>query len=157
MESASVAELPSRGTCCNSSISKSFSSFLTWMRYAASWGLLQQHSPRTCLMMSWESPLTRSSRTPRDRATVSLKIKASYSAMLLVASKSRSTIYFTCLPLESMRTTPAPAFLLRADPSKKSVQWGPVNRSLSFCGGGPTLGPDPLGHLVLESTPQQSW
>jgi len=48
---------------------------------------------------------------PRDRATVSPKIKASYSALLLVASKSRCTTYFTCSPFGSMRTTSAPAFL----------------------------------------------
>jgi hypothetical protein len=78
-------------------------------------------------MMSWESPLTRSSRTPRDRATMSRKIKASYSAILLVAPKSRCTMYFNYSPCGSMRTTPAPAFLLRADLSKKSIQWGPVN------------------------------
>jgi hypothetical protein len=59
---------------------------------------------------------------PRDRAAVSPKIKASYSTMLLVASKSRCTMYFNCSPRGSMRTTPAPALLLRADPSKKSVQ-----------------------------------
>jgi hypothetical protein len=58
---------------------------------------------------------------PRDRAAVSPKIKASYSAML-VASKSRCTMYFNCSPRGSMRTTPAPALLLRVDPSKKSVQ-----------------------------------
>jgi hypothetical protein len=60
---------------------------------------------------------------PRDRATVSPKIKTSYSAMFLVVSKSRCTMYFTCSPCGSMRTTPALAFLLRADLSKKSVQW----------------------------------
>jgi hypothetical protein len=58
---------------------------------------------------------------PRDSAAVSPKIRASYSTMLLVASKSRSTMYITCSPFGSMRTTPAPAFLLRADPSKKSI------------------------------------
>ena len=52
MERSSAAELNSRGTCCSSKASKSFSSFLTWMRYAASWGLLQLQSPRTCLMIS---------------------------------------------------------------------------------------------------------
>ena len=40
-ERSSAAELSSRGTCCSSKASKSFSSFLTWMRYAASLGLLQ--------------------------------------------------------------------------------------------------------------------
>jgi hypothetical protein len=29
-------------------------------------GSLQQHSPLTCFMMSWESPFTRSRRTPSD-------------------------------------------------------------------------------------------
>jgi hypothetical protein len=67
-------------------------------------------------------PFDQDSRTPRDRAAVSPKIKASYSAMLLVASKLRCTIYFNCSPRGSMRTTPAPALLLPADPSKKSVQ-----------------------------------
>jgi hypothetical protein len=84
---------------------------------------------------------------PRDRATVSPKIKASYSAMLLVASKSSSTMYFTCSPFGSMRTTPAPAFLLRADPSKKSVQWGPVNTGALASGGRSDPWPEPPGTL----------
>jgi hypothetical protein len=64
-------------------------------------------------------PLDQELSDPRDRATISPKIRASYFAMLLVASKSRSTIYFTCSPFGSMKTTPTPA--LRVDPSKKSV------------------------------------
>jgi hypothetical protein len=58
-------------------------------------GSLQLHSPRTYLIISWESPFTRSWRIPRDRATVKPKISASYSTMLLVALNSRCTMYFT--------------------------------------------------------------
>jgi hypothetical protein len=50
-----------------------------------------------------------------------------------------------------MRTTPAPAFLLRADPLKKSVQWVPVNTEALASGvGGPNHGPDPQGRLVVR-------
>jgi hypothetical protein len=78
--------------------SKSFSSFQTWSRYAANCGSLQQHSPLTCLMMSWESPFTSSCQTPRDRVVLSPKIKASYSTMLFVALNSRCTMYLNCSP-----------------------------------------------------------
>ena len=61
---SSAAEFNSRGTCCSSKASKSFLSFLTWMRYAASWGLLQLQSPRTCLMISWESPSPEAAGSP---------------------------------------------------------------------------------------------
>jgi hypothetical protein len=56
---------------------------------------LQLHSPWTCLMISWESPFTRSWWIPRDRAADKPKISASYSVILLVALNSRCTMYFT--------------------------------------------------------------
>src|SRR6185436_19307330 len=57
-----------------------------------------------------------------------------------------------------MRTTPAPAHLSRADPSKKSVQWGSVKTGVLISGsGGPALKsgpPELLGegvHSVIKS------
>jgi hypothetical protein len=46
-ERSSAIELSAQGTCCRSRAVKSFSSFLTRRRYAASLGSLQLHSPRT--------------------------------------------------------------------------------------------------------------
>ena len=58
-------------------------------------GIVATTLPRTFLMINWESPFTKSYRTPRDRAAIKPKIKASYFAILLVASNSRCTMYFT--------------------------------------------------------------
>jgi hypothetical protein len=63
---------------------------------------------------------------PSDRAVVSLKIRASYSAILLVALKLRQTAYLSCSPSGDRRTTPAPQPWERAEPLKNKVQWGPV-------------------------------
>jgi hypothetical protein len=78
-------------------------------------GSLQQHSPLTCLMMSWESPFISSCRTPRDRAVFSPKIGASYSAML-VALNSKCTMYLYCSPTGVRSRAPLPAPYLREEP-----------------------------------------
>jgi hypothetical protein len=80
----------------------------------------------TCLIMSWESPLTRSYWTHSDKAILNPKSRASYSAMLLVALKSKCTMYLIWSPCGARSTTPAPAPCLREEPSKKRVWWGPV-------------------------------
>jgi hypothetical protein len=64
---------------------------------------LQLHSPRTYLMISWESPFTRSWRIPKDRAVDKPKISASYSAILLVALNSRCTNLLTGGSVEEER------------------------------------------------------
>jgi hypothetical protein len=46
--------------------------------------------------------------------------------MLLVALKSRCTIYLNWSPCGARISTPAPATCLREESSKKRVQWGPV-------------------------------
>jgi hypothetical protein len=107
---------------CRNRTSKSFSSFQTCSRYAANYRSLQQHSPLTYLMMNWESPFTSSYRTPRDRAVLSLKIKVSYSVMLLVALNSKCTMYLNCSPTGVRSRVPAPAPYLHEEPSMKRVQ-----------------------------------
>jgi hypothetical protein len=52
----------------------------------------------TCLTMSWESPFTRSCWTPSNKVVFNPKSRASYSAMLLVALKSRCTMYLIWSP-----------------------------------------------------------
>jgi hypothetical protein len=68
----------------------------------------------------------RSCRTPSDKAVLNPKSRALYSTMLLVALKSRCTIYLNWSPCGAMSSTLAPAPYLREEPSKKRVQWGPV-------------------------------
>jgi hypothetical protein len=80
----------------------------------------------TCLMMSWESPFTRSYRTPSEKVVLNLKSRASYSAMMLVALKSRCTMYLIWSPCRARSTAAALAPCLREELSKKRVQWGPV-------------------------------
>jgi hypothetical protein len=46
--------------------------------------------------------------------------------MLLVALKSRCTMYLNWSPYGARSSTPAPAPCPREEPSKKRVQWGPV-------------------------------
>jgi hypothetical protein len=62
-----------------------------------------------------------------DNALLSPKMRASYSTMLLVALKSRCTMYLNCSPLGVRSRTPAPAPSLHEEPSKKSVPCGSVN------------------------------
>jgi hypothetical protein len=101
------------------------------------------------LIMSWESPLTRSYRTPSDKAVLNPKSRASYSAMLLVALKSRCTMYLIWSPCGARSTTPAPAPCLREELSKKRVQWGLVKtRAL---GSGSLLSGPPGGLLMVSS------
>jgi hypothetical protein len=107
-----------RGMWCRCRTSKSFSSLRTWSRCAANGGSLQQHSPLTCLMMSWESPFTCSCQTPRDRGVFSPKIRASYSIMLLVTLNSRCTIYLNCFPTGVRSRAPTPPPCLHEEPSK---------------------------------------
>jgi rRNA maturation protein Nop10 len=68
----------------------------------------------------------RSYRTSSDKAVLNPKSRVLYSAMLLVALKSRCTIYLNCSSCGSKSSTPAPAPFLHEEPSKKRVQWGPV-------------------------------
>jgi hypothetical protein len=99
---------------------------------------LQEHSPLTCLMISWELPFTSSYQTPRDSAVVSPKIRASYSAMLLVAFKLRCTIYLKCSPSGVKTKTPAspppPTYLRRRQRRESSEArgrpelWAPAHR-----------------------------
>jgi hypothetical protein len=67
VDRSSATAFSARGMCCKSRTSKSFSSLRAWGRLAANCGSLQEQSPLTCLIMSWESPLTRSCRTPAIR------------------------------------------------------------------------------------------
>jgi hypothetical protein len=108
-----------RGMCCRSRTSKSFSSLRMWSRYAAKCGSLQQQSPLTCLMMSWESPFMRCCRTPSDKVILNPKSRASYSAMLLVALKSRCTIYLNWSPCGVRSSTPAPHPCLRDERQRR--------------------------------------
>jgi hypothetical protein len=83
-------------------------------------------------MTSWESPFTRSCRTPSDSVVLSPNMRASYSAMLLVALNWRWTMYlnYSLVRVRSKTPTPAPCF--HEEPSKKRVQCGPVKtRALS--------------------------
>jgi hypothetical protein len=122
VDRSSVTAFSARGIWWSSRTSKSFSRFWTWSRYIANCGSLQQHSPLTCFMMSWESPFTSNYRTPRDKAVLSLKMRASYSAMLLVALNSRCTMYLNCSPSGVRSRAPAPPPYLCMEPSKKRVQ-----------------------------------
>jgi hypothetical protein len=90
----------------------------------------------TCLTMSWESPFTRSYQTPNDKVVLNPKSRASYSAMLLVALKSRCTMYLIWSPCGVRSTPPARAPYLREEPSKKRVQWGPVKTGALGSGSG---------------------
>jgi hypothetical protein len=63
---------------------------------------------------------------PSDKVVLNLKSRASYSTMLLVALKSRCTIYLNWSPCGERSSTPAPPPCLHEEPSKKRVQWGPV-------------------------------
>jgi hypothetical protein len=64
--------------------------------------------------------------------------------MLLVALKSRCTMYLIYSPCEAS-TTPVPAPCLREEPSKKRVQWGPVKTGALGSG---SLSSGPPGGLV---------
>jgi hypothetical protein len=122
VDSSSTTALLARGTCCRSRISKCFSSFCAWSRWATNCGSLQLHSPLTCLMINWESPFTSSYRSPRDSMVLGSNMRASYSAMLLVALKSRCTLYLNYSPSGVKSRTPALAPCLHEELSKKSVQ-----------------------------------
>jgi hypothetical protein len=108
VDRSSATAFSARGMWCRCRTSKSFSSFRTWSRYATKCGSLQQHSPLTYLMMSWESPFTSSCQTPRDWAVFSPRIRVSYSVMLLVALNSRCTIYLNYSPTGVRSRAPAP-------------------------------------------------
>jgi hypothetical protein len=118
VDRSSATAFSIRGMWCRSRTSKSFSSFRAWSRYATNCRSLQQHSPLTCLMMSWESPFTCSCQTPRYGAVFSPKIRASYSAMLLFALNSRCTMYLNCSTTGVRSWAPSPAPCLREEPSK---------------------------------------
>jgi hypothetical protein len=60
-------------------------------------------------------------QTPRDRAVLNPKMRASYSAILLVALKSRCTIYLNCSSSRVRSRTPVLAPCLCEEPSKKRV------------------------------------
>jgi hypothetical protein len=63
----------------------------------------------------------RSYRTPSDKVVLNPKSRASYFAMLLVALKSKCTMYLIWSPCGVRSTTPTPAPCLREEPSKKRV------------------------------------
>jgi hypothetical protein len=100
VDRSSATTLSARGMQCRSRTSKPFSSFWVWSRYTVNWGSLQPHSPLTCLMINWESLFTSSCRTLRDGIVLSLRMRVSYSTMLLVALKSRCTMYLNAPNLE---------------------------------------------------------
>jgi hypothetical protein len=68
----------------------------------------------------------RSCQTPSGKVVLNPKSRASYSAMLLVALKSRCTMYLNWSPCGVRSRTPALAPCLREEPLKKRVKWGPV-------------------------------
>jgi hypothetical protein len=96
---SSATAFSAQGMCYKSRTSKSFSSLHAWSRLAANCRSLQEQSPLTCLIMSWESPFTSSRWTPSDTVVLNPKSSTSYSAMLLVGLKSRS-------PCGARNTTP---------------------------------------------------
>jgi hypothetical protein len=103
----------------------------------------------TYLTMSWESPFTRSCRTPSDKAILNPKSRVSYSAMLLVALKSKCTMHLIWSPCGARSTTPVPAPCLHEEPSKKRVQWGPVKTGAL---GSRSLSSGPPGGLLMVSS-----
>jgi hypothetical protein len=121
IDRSSATAFSAQGMWCRSRTSKFFSNFWTWSTYATNYGSLQQHSALTCLMMSWKSPFTSSYQTPRDRAVLSLKIRASYSAILLVALNSRCIMYLNYSPSGVRSRAPVPAPCLRKEPSMNRV------------------------------------
>jgi hypothetical protein len=117
----------------------------------ANCGSLQQQSPLTCLMMSWESSFMRSCRTPSNKAVLNLKSRTSHSTMLLVSLKSRCTIYLNGFPCGLRSRTLAPPTCLHEEPSEKRVQLGLVKtRAL----GSGSLSSGPPGWLAggVQST-----
>jgi hypothetical protein len=82
----------------------------------------------------------RSCRTPSDKAILNPKSRGSYSAMLLVALKSRYTIYLNWSPYGVKSSTPTPPPCLCEEPSKKRVQWGLV-KTEALGSGSLTSGP----------------
>jgi hypothetical protein len=91
---------------------------------------------------------------PRDSVTISPKIRASYSAMLLVASKSRSTMYFTFSPFWVDEDHTSSSLLVACGPieEERLVGFGENTGALTSGSGG--SGRQEL--LVWESTLQQS-
>jgi hypothetical protein len=67
VDRSSAIAFSARGMCYRSRTSKSFFSLHAWSRWAVNCGSLQQQSPLTCLMMSWESPFMRSCQNPATR------------------------------------------------------------------------------------------
>jgi hypothetical protein len=65
-------------------------------------------------------------RTPSDKVVLNPKSRDSYSATLLVALTSRSTMYLNWSPCGAKSSTPTLPPYLCEEPSKKRVQWGPV-------------------------------
>jgi hypothetical protein len=63
---------------------------------------------------------------PSDKVVFNLKSRALYSAMLLIALKSRCTIYLNWFLCGARSKTPAPAPCLCEEPSKKRVPWSPM-------------------------------
>jgi hypothetical protein len=103
----------------------------------------------TCLTMSCQSPFTMSCRTPSDKVVLNPKSRISYSTMLLVALKSRCTMYLIWSPWGVRSTTPAPAPCLHEESSKKRVQLGPVKTGALGSG---SLSSGPPGGLLMVSS-----
>jgi hypothetical protein len=89
-------------------------------------------------------------RTPSDNVVLNPKSRASYTAMLLLALKSRHTIYLNWSPYGARSSTPAPPPCLHEEPSKKRVQWGLVKTEA--LGLGPLTSGPPLGGLLVASS-----
>src|SRR5207237_10578410 len=68
------------------------------------------------------TPLHLTRLIPRSPTALRPTSSPSYSATLLVALKSRRTMYFSVSPVGGLRTTPAPAPLRANEPSKNIVQ-----------------------------------
>jgi hypothetical protein len=89
-------------------------------------------------------------RTPSDNVVLNPKSRASYTVMLLLALKSRHTIYLNWSPLWGEEQYPRTAPCLHEEPSKKRVQWGLVKTEA--LGLGPLTSGPPLGGLLVASS-----
>jgi hypothetical protein len=80
-------------------------------------------------------------------------MRVSYSTILLVALKSRCTIYLYYSLLRVRSRTPTPTPCLHKELSKKSVQWGMVKTG-SLTSGSLTFGP--MGGMAVVSSMPRS-